>query len=56
MYDIVFYIFAVGAVVTAFGVITSKNPVNSVLKLVMVFGNVTVLLFSLGVEYLGIIL
>ncbi len=55
-YDFIFYFFAVAAVYTALKVITSTNPVNSVWYLVMVFGNVTVLIFSLGVEYLGIIL
>lgn len=55
-YDLIFYVFSLAAVFTALRVITSKNPVNSVWNLVMVFGNVTVLLFSLGVEYMGIIL
>lgn len=55
-YDLIFYVFSFAAVITALRVITSKNPVNSVWNLVMVFGNVTVLLFCLGVEYMGIIL
>lgn len=55
-YDLIFYVFSLAAVFTALRVITSKNPVNSVWNLVMVFGNITVLLFSLGVEYMGIIL
>ncbi len=55
-YDLLFYIFYIASIYTALKVITSKNPVTSVWYLVLVFANVTILIFSLGVEYMGIML
>ncbi len=55
-YYISFYLLSTAAVWFSLKVITSNNPVNSVWYLVLVFANVTVLIFFLGVEYLGIIL
>jgi NADH:ubiquinone oxidoreductase subunit 6 (subunit J) len=51
-----FTIVGLFAVYTALRVITSSSPVNSVWNLVMVFANITILIFYLGVEYMGIIL
>lgn len=51
---ILFYCFASLAIVSSFMVIGSKNPVFSVLFLVLVFFNVTGLLLLLGAEFLAI--
>nr|YP_009542003.1 NADH dehydrogenase subunit 6 [Neogoniolithon spectabile]AYR06673.1 NADH dehydrogenase subunit 6 [Neogoniolithon spectabile] len=46
-----FLFFSIGALVTAFMVITSKNAVHSVLFLILVFCNVSCLLLVLGAEF-----
>ena len=51
-----FYLFASFLVATCLSVIFSKNPVNSVLFLVLAFLNSTFLFILIGAEFVGIIL
>jgi NADH-quinone oxidoreductase subunit J len=51
-----FYIFAAFLVMTCLSVLFSKNPVNSVLFLVLAFLNSTFLFILIGAEFVGIIL
>ncbi len=51
-----FYFFASFLIVTCISVIFSKNPVNSVLFLVLAFLNSTFLFIMIGAEFVGIIL
>ena len=51
-----FYLFASFLVMTCISVIFSKNPVNSVLFLVLAFLNSTFLFILIGAEFVGIIL
>ena len=51
-----FYFFASFLIVTCVSVIFSKNPVNSVLFLVLAFLNSTFLFILIGAEFVGIIL
>ena len=51
-----FYFFASLLIVTCISVIFSKNPVNSVLFLVLAFLNSTFLFILIGAEFVGIIL
>jgi NADH:ubiquinone oxidoreductase subunit 6 (subunit J) len=55
MLDLIFFAFSVGAIFTAFLVISKNNPVHSVFFLVLTFGNTSALLLLLGVEFLAII-
>ncbi|MDB0031931.1 NADH-quinone oxidoreductase subunit J [Alphaproteobacteria bacterium] len=51
-----FYFFASFLIVTCISVIFSKNPVNSVLFLVLAFLNSTFLFILIGAEFVGIVL
>ena len=51
-----FYLFASFLVMTCISVVFSKNPVNSVLFLVLAFLNSTFLFILIGAEFVGIIL
>jgi NADH-quinone oxidoreductase subunit J len=51
-----FYIFATVAVASAVMVITSRNPVHSVLYLILCFFNAAGLFILLGAEFLAMIL
>jgi NADH-quinone oxidoreductase subunit J len=51
-----FYLFAILAIASAFMVIWSKNPVHSVLFLILVFFNAAGLFLLLGAEFLAMIL
>ena len=51
-----FYFFASFLIFTCISVIFSKNPVNSVLFLVLAFLNSTLLFILIGAEFVGIIL
>lgn len=51
-----FYIFAFVAVASAFMVISAKNPVHSVLFLILTFFNAAGLFLLTGAEFLGMIL
>lgn len=51
-----FYFFAIFLIFSSLSVIFSKNPVNSVLFLVLAFLNSTFLFILIGAEFVGIIL
>ena len=51
-----FYVFAGIAVLAAFMVISARNPVHSVLYLILVFFNAAALFLLLGAEFLAMIL
>ena len=51
-----FFLFAAFLITTCIFVIFSKNPVNSVLFLVLAFLNSTFLFILIGAEFVGIIL
>jgi NADH-quinone oxidoreductase subunit J len=51
-----FYLFAIMTVASAFMVIASKNPVHSVLFLILAFFNSSALFVLLGAEFLAMIL
>ena len=51
-----FYLFAFVAVASAFMVISSRNPVHSVLFLILVFFNAAGLFLLTGAEFLAMIL
>lgn len=56
LHAVFFYIFAFVAVASAFMVIASKNPVHSVLFLILTFFNSAALFLLTGAEFLGMIL
>lgn len=51
-----FYIFATIAIISSIRVITARNPVHSVLFLILVFCNVAGLFLLLGAEFLAMVL
>ena len=51
-----FYFFAIFLIFSSLSVIFSKNPVNSVLFLILAFLNSTFLFILIGAEFVGIIL
>jgi NADH-quinone oxidoreductase subunit J len=53
---VLFYVFSVVLVAAALGVILARNPVHSVLLLVLCFFNSAVIWLLLGAEFLGIVL
>ena len=53
---LVFYMFAIVSIVSAFMVVTSKNPVHSVLFLILTFFNGAGLFVLMGAEFLAMIL
>ena len=55
LYAIFFYLFATVAVLSAVMVISSRNPVHSVLFLILVFINAAGLFLMLGAEFLALI-
>ncbi|MEP3278772.1 MAG: NADH-quinone oxidoreductase subunit J [Stappiaceae bacterium] len=56
LYAIFFYLFSAVAVASAFMVISARNPVHSVLFLILVFFNAAGLFLMLGAEFLALIL
>ena len=56
MYSIVFYTFATIAIFGSIRVISARNPVHSVLFLILVFFSVSGLFILLGAEFLAMIL
>lgn len=54
--SLAFYLFAIIAVAAAVMVITTRNPVHSVLWLILVFFNAAGLFVLMGAEFLGMIL
>lgn len=53
--EILFYIFASFLLLTSFGVILTKNPVHSILYLILTFCNATGLLILLHAEFLALV-
>ncbi|MEX1035977.1 MAG: NADH-quinone oxidoreductase subunit J, partial [Sneathiella sp.] len=53
---IAFYLFAAMTIASAFMVISAKNPVHSVLYLILAFFNSAALFILLGAEFLAMIL
>ena len=56
IYSLIFYFFSFIAVLSALLVISSKNPVHSVLFLILSFVNASGLFILLGAEFLAMIL
>ena len=56
LYSITFYVFSLVAVLSALMVISAKNPVHSVLFLILSFVNASGLFVLLGAEFLAMIL
>ena len=56
IYSLIFYFFSFIAILSALLVITSKNPVHSVLFLILSFVNASGLFILLGAEFLAMIL
>tara|TARA_B100000965_G_C19550624_1_gene739827 strand:- start:699 stop:1310 length:612 start_codon:yes stop_codon:yes gene_type:complete len=56
LYSFTFYIFSLVAVLSALMVISAKNPVHSVLFLILSFVNASALFVLLGAEFLAMIL
>lgn len=54
--DFAFYVFAIIAVIAAMLVVTAKNPVHSVLWLILTFISATGLFVLLGAEFLAMLL
>ena len=55
LYSITFYIFSFVAVLSALMVISARNPVHSVLFLILSFVNASALFVLLGAEFLAMI-
>ena len=56
LYSLIFYFFSFVAVLSALMVVSSKNPVHSVLFLILSFINASGLFILLGAEFLAMIL
>ena len=56
LYSITFYLFSIVAVLSALMVVSAKNPVHSVLFLILSFVNASGLFVLLGAEFLAMIL
>ena len=56
VYSLIFYFFSFIAILSALLVISSKNPVHSVLFLILVFFNTAILFLFSGAEFLAMIL
>ncbi|MDC1060271.1 NADH-quinone oxidoreductase subunit J [Alphaproteobacteria bacterium] len=56
LYSIIFYVFSLVAVLSALMVISARNPVHSVLFLILSFVNASGLFVLLGAEFLAMIL
>ena len=56
LYSLTFYLFSSVAVLSALMVISAKNPVHSVLFLILSFVNASGLFVLLGAEFLAMIL
>lgn len=54
--DFAFYVFAIVAVIAAFLVVTARNPVHSVLWLILTFLSATGLFVLAGAEFLAMLL
>ncbi len=54
--DLMFYVFASVMLIAALGVVTAKNPIFSVLFLILTFLNCSGLFILMGAEFLGLML
>jgi NADH-quinone oxidoreductase subunit J len=54
--NLVFYVFSAVMLVSAVMVVTARNPVHSVLFLILVFLNAAVLFLLAGAEFLAMVL
>ena len=52
---ILFYVFAVLAVIFAIGVVAFRNPVTSAMNMALCFASTAGILFGLGAQFLGIV-
>lgn len=55
LHEIIFIVLSVISIVTALGVIISKNPVNSVLSLIVLFFSITCHYVMLNAQFLAIV-
>ncbi len=53
--QLLFYAFALCAIIAAIGVVIMRNPVSSAMCMAICFGFVAAIFFGLGAEFLGII-
>ncbi len=53
--QILFYVFALAALICAVAVVASRNPVNSAMNMALCFGMVAAILFGMGAQFLGIV-
>ncbi|MBE6419062.1 MAG: NADH-quinone oxidoreductase subunit J [Akkermansiaceae bacterium] len=53
--SILFCLFAAIAVLSAFGVVASRNPVNSAMCMAVSFASTAAVLFCMGAQFLGIV-
>ena len=53
--SILFYLFAAIAVLSAFGVVASRNPVTSAMCMALSFASTAAVLFGMGAQFLGIV-
>lgn len=53
--SILFYLFATIAVLSAFGVVASRNPVTSAMCMAVSFASTAAVLFGMGAQFLGIV-
>lgn len=53
--SILFYLFATIAVLSAFGVVASRNPVNSAMCMAVSFASTAAVYFGMGAQFLGIV-
>ena len=53
--QILFYVFALLALVCSIAVVAARNPVNSAMNMALCFGFVAAILFGMGAQFLGIV-
>ncbi len=53
--QILFYVFAVAALICSIAVVAARNPVNSAMNMALCFGFVAAILFGMGAQFLGIV-
>ncbi len=53
--QILFYVFAVAALICSLAVVIARNPVNSAMNMALCFGFVAAILFGMGAQFLGIV-
>lgn len=55
MEQFLFFLFAIGGIISGWMVISSVNPIHSILSLVLAFFNLSILLLIQGIEFLPIL-